>query len=184
MYVASFPETTAKLLTQPRVVKFYNPVGISAGRKVDATGGEVMIVARQNFDRSNNTFELDLHGCSMEEGRTVAGHRIRECFRYGVEELRIIYGSADHPQGTLRQAVEEAVRGAGNFVAACSFRDSYGMFAAEKESTEVRVSLTPNPRPQVQDGKMVFAAFTSRYDTERHGHEPYYPLRSSGRSQG
>jgi hypothetical protein len=77
------------------LVKFYNPVGISTGWEVDPTGGEVTIVARQNFDRSNNAFELDLHGCSMEEGRTVAGHRIRECFRYGIEELRIIYGSED-----------------------------------------------------------------------------------------
>jgi hypothetical protein len=31
----------------------------------------------------------------MEEGRTVAGRRIRECFRYGIEELCIIYGSED-----------------------------------------------------------------------------------------
>jgi hypothetical protein len=138
-------------------------------------------VARQNFDRSNNAFELDLHGCSMEEGRSLAGHRIRECFRYGIEELRIIYGSADRAEGTLCQAVEEAIREASSCVAACSFRDSYGMFAAKKESTEVRVTLAPNPRPQAQDRKMVFAAFTSRYDTERHRHEPYYPLRPSSR---
>ncbi|MGB7590760.1 MAG: Smr/MutS family protein [Terriglobia bacterium] len=138
-------------------------------------------MARQNFDRSNNAFELDLHGCSMEEGRSVAGHRIRECFRYGIEELRIIYGSADRAEGTLRQAVEEAIREASSCVAACSFRDSYGMFAAEKESTEVRVTLAPNSRPQAQDRKMVFVGFTSRYDTERHRHEPYYPLRPSGR---
>jgi hypothetical protein len=136
-------------------------------------------VARQNFDRSNNAFELDLHGCSMEEGRSVAGQRIRECFRYGIEELRIIYGSAERAEGTLRQAVEEAIGEAKSCVAACSFRDSYGMFAAEKESTEVRVTLAPNPRPQAQDRKMVFASFTSRYDTERHRHEAYYPLRSS-----
>ena len=140
-------------------------------------------MARQNFDQSNNAFELDLHGCSMEEGRTVAGHRIRECFRYGIEELRIIYGSADRAEGTLRQAVEEAVREARRCVADCSFRNSYGMFAAEKESTEVRVTLAPNPHPQAQDQKMAFVAFTSRYDTERHRHDPYYPLRSSSRSQ-
>ena len=139
-------------------------------------------MARQNFDRSNNAFELDLHGCSMEEGRSVAGQRIRECFRYGIEELRIIYGSADRAEGTLRQAVEEAIREASRCVTACSFRDSYGMFAAEKESTEVRVTLAPNPRPQAQDRKMVFVAFTSRYDAERHRHEPYYPLRFSSRN--
>jgi hypothetical protein len=48
----------------------------------------------------------------MLDGRRphVAGHRIRECFRYGIEELRIIYGSADRAEGTLRQAVEEAIR--------------------------------------------------------------------------
>jgi hypothetical protein len=141
------------------------------------------IVAQQDFDRSNNAFELDMHGCSMEEGRTVAGHRIRECFRYGIEELRIIYGSADRGEGTLRQAAQEAIREASGCVAACSFRDSYGMFAAEEESTEVRVKLASNPRPQAQDRKMVFVAFTSRYDTERHRHEPYYPLRSGGRNQ-
>jgi hypothetical protein len=115
----------------------------------------------------------------MEEGRSVAGQRIRECFRYGIEELRIIYGSADRAEGTLRQAVEEAIREASSCVAASSFRGSYGMFAAEKESTEVRVTLAPNPRAQAQDRKMVFASFTSRYDTERHRHEPYYPLRPS-----
>ena len=38
--------TTLKLLIQPRLVKFYNPVGISAGREVDPTGGEMTIVAR------------------------------------------------------------------------------------------------------------------------------------------
>jgi hypothetical protein len=140
------------------------------------------IVARQNFDRSNNAFELDLHGCSMEEARTVAGDRIRECFRYGIEELRIIYGSPDRAEGTLRQAAQEATREASSCVAACSFRDSYGMFAPEEESTEVRVTLASNPRPQAQDRKMVFVAFTSRYDTERHRHELYYPLRSSGRN--
>jgi hypothetical protein len=141
-----------------------------------------MIVARQNFDRSNNAFELDLHGCSMEEGRSVAGQRIRECYRYGIEELRIIYGSADRAEGTLRQAVEEAIREASNCVATSSFRGPYGMFAAEKESTEVRVTVAPNPRPQAQDRKMVFASFTSRYDTERNRHEPYYPLRPSSRN--
>ena len=141
------------------------------------------IVAQQTFDRSNNTFEVDLHGCSMEEGRTVAGHRIHECFRYGIEELRIIYGSPDRAEGTLRQAVQEAIRGASSCVAACSFRDSYGMFAAEGGSTELRVKLASNPRPQAQDQKMVFVAFTSRYDTEHYRHESYYPLRSGGRNQ-
>jgi hypothetical protein len=56
------------------------------------------------------------------------------------------------------------------------------MFAAEKESTEVRVKLASNPHPQAQDRKMVFVVFTSRYDIERPRHEPYYPLRSGGRS--
>ena len=139
-------------------------------------------MARQNFDRSNNAFELDLHGCSMEEGRSLAGHRIRECFRYGIEELRIIYGSAERAEGTLRQAVEEAIRAAKSCVSSSSFRGSYGMFAAEKESTEVRVRLASNPRPQAQDRKMVFGAFTSRYDTESPRHEPYYPLRPSSRN--
>jgi hypothetical protein len=140
-------------------------------------------VAQQNFDRSNNAFELDMHGCSMVEGRTVAGQRIRECFRYGIEELRIIYGSADRKEGTLRQAVQEAIREANKYVGASSFRDSYGMFAGEEESTEVRIKLASNPRPHVQDGKMVFAAFTSRYDPTRHRHEPYHPLLSSPRAR-
>jgi len=139
-------------------------------------------VARQNFDRSDNTFELDLHGCSMEEGRSVAGQRIRECFRYGIGELRIICGSAERREGTLRQAVEEAIRDASRCVATCSFRDSYGMFAAEKESTEVRVGLAQNPRPQARDRKMVFGAFTSRYSTDRQRHEPYYPLLPGSRN--
>ena len=139
-------------------------------------------MAQQNFDRDSNAFELDLHGCSMEEGRIVAGARIRECFRYGIEELRIIYGSPDRAEGTLRQAAQEAIREARTCVTACSFRDSYGIFSAEKESTEVRVTLAPNPRPQAQDRKMVFVAFTSRYDAERHRHEPYYPLRFSSRN--
>ena len=139
-------------------------------------------MAQQNFDRRDNTFELDLHGCSMEEGRTVVGHRIRECFRYGVDELRIIYGSAERAHGTLRQATEEAIRAAGNFVADHSFRDSYRMFAAAKQSTEVRVRLAPNPSPQAQDAKMVFVAFTSRYALDRHRHEAYYPLRSKVRN--
>jgi len=139
------------------------------------------IVAQQNSDRRNNAFELDLHGCSMEEGRIVAGARVRECFRYGIEELRIIYGSADHAEGTLRQAVQKAIREASNCVAACSFRGPYGMLAAEEQSTEVRVKLASNPCPQAQDGRMVFVTFTSRYDPDHHRHEPYYPLRSSGR---
>ena len=140
------------------------------------------IVAQQNSDRRNNAFELDLHGCSMEEGRIVAGARVRECFRYGIEELRIIYGSADHAEGTLRQAVQKAIREASNCVAACSFRGPYGMLAAEEQSTEVRVKLAPNPHSQTQDRRMVFASFTSRYDTERPRHEPYYPLRPSSRN--
>jgi DNA-nicking Smr family endonuclease len=64
------------------------------------------IVAQQNFDRGNNAFELDLHGCSMEEGRVVTGARVRECFRYGIEELGIIYGSPDRAEGTLCQAAQ------------------------------------------------------------------------------
>jgi hypothetical protein len=171
----------SKLLSQPCVVTFYNRVGISADREVDPTGGEMTIVAQQNFDRDNNAFELDLHGCSEAEGRIVAGARVRECFRYGIEDLRIIFGSPDRAEGTLRQAALEAIREARNCVAASSLRDSYGMFAAEKVSTEVRVKLASNPRPEAQDQKMVFVAFTSRYDTERHRHEPYFPLCSSGR---
>jgi len=140
-------------------------------------------VAQQNFDRSNNAFELDLHGCSMEEGRTVAGRRIRECFRYGIEELRIIYGSAERAQGTLRQAVQEAIREAARYVSASSFRDSFGMFAGEEESTEVRIKLGSNPNPQTQDAKMVFGAFTAWYDLKSPRHEPYYPLLSSPRAR-
>ena|GEM_PF-712903 len=105
-----------------------------------------------------------------------------QVLRYGIEELRIIYGSADRAEGTLRQAAQEAIREASGCVAAWSFRDSYGVFAAEEESIEVRVKLASNPRPRAQDRKMVFVAFTSRYDTERHRHGPYYPLRSSGRN--
>jgi hypothetical protein len=137
-------------------------------------------VARQNFDRSNNSFELDLHGCSMEEGRTVAVHRICECFRYGIEELRIIYGSAERAEGTLRQAVEQAISEARRYVAQCSYRDSYSMFAEDKHSTQVRITLEANPHPQPWDRTMVFSGFTARYDTARHRHEPYYPLRSDG----
>jgi hypothetical protein len=138
-------------------------------------------VARQNFDPSDNTFELDLHGCSTQEGRSVAGQRIRECFRYGIEELRIIYGSAERTEGTLRQAVEEAIREASPCVANCSFRGPYGMFATEKESTEVRVALAQNPHRQARDRLMVFGAFTSRYSSDRQRHEPYYPLRPGSR---
>ena len=137
-------------------------------------------MAQQNFDRSDNSFELDLHGCSMEEGRTVAAHRIRECFHYGIEELRIIYGSADRQHGTLRQGVQKAIQEAGQCVAGFSFRGAYGMFASEEASTEARVKLASNPSPQAQDGKMAFAAFTSRYDPERQRHEPFYPLRPRG----
>ena len=144
----------------------------------------ITIVAQQDFDRSSNAFELDMHGCSMEEGRIVAGQRIRECFHYGIEELRIIYGSAERAEGTLCQATMEAIRALSNCVAACSFRDSYGMFAPAGQSTEVRVKLASNPRPQAQDGKMVFAAFTSRYDPHRQRHPPYYPFRSGGGTRG
>jgi hypothetical protein len=138
-------------------------------------------MAQQSFGSHNNAFELDLHGCSMEESRVVVGARVRECFRYGIEELRIIYGSPDRSEGTVRQAARQAIREVRTCVAACSFRDSYGMFAAERESTEVRVKLASNPHPQAQDRKMVFVAFTSRYDTERPRRESYYPLRSGGR---
>lgn len=143
-----------------------------------------ILVASQNFDRENSTFELDLHGCSMEEGRTVAGQRIRECFRYGIETLRIIYGSADRLDGTLRQGVEDAIQNAGRFVGDFSHRDSYGMFRDPKQSTEVRVSLAPNPKPHAHDQAMVFASFTARYDASRSRHEPYYPLRSSRQVAG
>ena len=80
------------------------------------------------------------------------GTRIRECFRYGIEELRIIYGSPERAEGTLRQAAQEAIREARSCVAACSFRDSYGMFAAEKESTEVRVSWRRTRAPKRRTG--------------------------------
>ena len=136
-------------------------------------------MAQQVFHRSHNTFELDMHGCSMQEGRALAALRIRECYRYGIEELRIIYGSAERTTGTLRQAVNEAMREARACVSGASFRDSFGMFAGEEESTEVRIKLAPNPRPLPQDAGMVFASFTSRYDPERQHHEPYCPLRAA-----
>ena len=84
----------------------------------------------------------------MEEGRILAGARIRECFRYGIEELSIISGSPDRAEGTVRQAVQEAIRQARSCVANCSLRDSYGKFAMEKESTEVRVKLASSPLPK------------------------------------
>lgn len=137
-------------------------------------------MARQNFDRSNNVFELDLHGCSMEEGRAVVGQRIRECYRYGIEELKVIYGSVNRAEGTLREAVGQAIGGAGRSVVNCSYRDSRGMFAEENESTEMRITLAPNSHPQTRDRNMVFAGFMARYDTACPRHEPYYPLRSDG----
>ena len=115
---------------------------------------------------------------SMQEGRSVAGHRIRECFRYAIEELHMIYGSPNRAEGTLRQAIEEVIHEASSYVSKCSYRDSYGMFASKDESTSVRVALALNPRPVPQDRNIVFVAFSSRYDKTCHQHEAYYPLRS------
>jgi len=119
----------------------------------------------------------------MEEGRAVVGQRIRECYRYGIEELRVIYGSANRAEGTLRQAVGEAIGGAARAAVNCSYRDSHGMFAEENESTEIRITLAPNSHPQARDRNMVFAGFAARYDTACHRHPPYYPLRSDGGRQ-
>jgi len=135
-------------------------------------------MAQQFYDRSESTFELDMHGCSMLEGHALAASRIRECYRYGIEELRIIYGSPERATGTLRQAVQEAILETTRCVASSSFRDSYGMFADPEVSTEVRIKLASNPHPLPQDARMVFSAFTSHYDPQRHRHEPYCPLRS------
>lgn len=140
-------------------------------------------MARQYFNRRNNAFELDLHGCSIEEGRGVSVARIHECFRYGIEELQIIYGSADRVEGTLRQAVEQAMGEAFPFVANASYRDSYGMFASREGSTEVRITIAPNPHPQAIDERMVFSGFGSHYDKEIPYHEPYYPLRTGNRDR-
>ncbi len=118
----------------------------------------------------------------MEEGCKVSGRRIRECFRYGVEELRIVYGSAERAVGTLRQGVQEAIQGAAQYVSASSFRDSFGIFAGVEESTQVRIKLASNPHPQAQDENMVFSAFSARYDPSQHLHEPYFPLRSGKRA--
>ena len=104
--------------------------------------------------------------------------RIRECFRYAIEELHMIYGSPNRVEGTLRQAIEEVIHEASSYVSKCSYRDSYGMFASKDESTAVRVTLALNPRPVPQDRNIVFVAFSSRYDKTCHQHEAYYPLRS------
>jgi hypothetical protein len=119
----------------------------------------------------------------MDEGRAVAAARIRECHRYGIEELRIIYGSTERAEGTLRQAVDEAITEAHRCVANSSYRGAYGMFEVEGKSTEIRITLAINPHPLARDSKMAFAAFTARYDATRHHHEAYYPLRSSNPGQ-
>lgn len=120
----------------------------------------------------------------MEEGRTLVGQRIRECYRYGIEELRVIYGSPNRAEGTLREAVGEAIGGAGRLAVNSSYRNSYGMFAEENESTEMRITLAPNSHPQAQDRNMVFAGFSARYEAACHTHGPYYPLQSEAGARG
>jgi len=141
-------------------------------------------MADQHLDTIDSTFTLDLHGCSTQEGYAVVACRIRECHAYGIEELRIVFGSAEHAHGTLREVVESAIGEAHGEVADSSYRDVFGLPAVPARATELRLILNVNRHPRPQDRSMVFAAFSAKYDSKCQHHPPYYPVRSSAGAPG
>ena len=62
-------------------------------------------MSSQTYDPIRNVFRLDLHGVETSEARRAIRERLKECFRLGIDEIEIIFGTPDRYRGSIAEAL-------------------------------------------------------------------------------
>ena len=96
-------------------------------------------MADQNFFPEDNRFWIDLHKCATGEVTYILQARIKECYRYGIRNLEIIYGTPDEYQGSIEQAVDKILS------------EDLNIQRKEKIHAGIFVTIRENPTPTAGD---------------------------------
>jgi hypothetical protein len=127
-------------------------------------------MADQQFIQEHNRFWIDLHKCATFEAVETVTARIKECYKYGIENLEIIYGTPDVYKGSIQEAANEIVK-----------NNSY-IYEADEFPAGINIKIKKNPDASLQDENMCFSGFAGSYEnwhrTMEHTYN-YYPLRKS-----
>jgi len=125
-------------------------------------------MADQYYNASENKFWIDLHKCATIEAASILEIRIKECFKYGVDEIEVIYGTPDIYEGSIEQATKEITK------------NDEKVASTTEIHAGIVIKISKNPIPMPQDTSMSFAGFTAKYQSE-YKYEPfereYFPCR-------
>ncbi len=125
-------------------------------------------MADQEYYADKNRFWIDLHNCATYEAVMIIETRIEECYKYGIPEIEVIYGTPDQYDGSIQQAMLELAKSNKKV-------DSDSAFHAG-----TTITLVNNPIPTPKDDKMSFAGFSASYENhykEQSFTRNYYPCR-------
>ncbi|MEO6807368.1 MAG: hypothetical protein ABI286_02925 [Edaphobacter sp.] len=143
-------------------------------------------MADQRYSSNNSEFFLDLHGTTRAEAKRTVRVRIAECFKYGIECLKVVYGSPDEFQGSIAEAIFQLIKEtAETSYLALEMLPSYVFMPNPRPefiSTYVRLYLSRNDRSLLLDSDTVFSPFTPKYERDLARRlrckTPYFPLRT------
>jgi len=126
-------------------------------------------MADQEYYTENNRFWIDLHKCATYEAVMIIETRIAECYKYGIDEIEVIYGTPDQYEGSIQQAMKELAK------------TNKKVDGDSEFHAGTKIKLVNNPNPHFQDDKMSFAGFSASYESHFKYHQferDYYPCRN------
>jgi hypothetical protein len=129
-------------------------------------------------------FTLDLHGVSRSEAARVIRARLKECYKYGLLTLRIVFGSPERYEGTILEALCEIVQLDPNVLTA-ELPDWVfdPEMTRDPRLTFLAVPIRLNPKPEPLDENVIFQKFKADKEESRAQRLlcgiPYEPLRRS-----
>lgn len=140
-------------------------------------------MADQHYWKETSTFWLDLHGVAYADAEAALRSRIRECVRFGVEQLQVVFGTPDRFEGSIAQALHRVLN-AGVPIEPSSvpaeFWTSPETFARRRAFLKLAFAGYLGTKTRM-DERSSFSAFRARYEFDPWRkclcENPYQPLR-------
>lgn len=140
-------------------------------------------MADQHYWKETSTFWLDLHGVAYADAEAALRSRIRECVRFGVGQLQVVFGTPDRFEGSIAQALHRVLN-AGVPIEPSSvpaeFWTSPETFARRRAFLKLAFAGYLGTRMRI-DERSSFSAFRARYELDPWRkclcENPYQPLR-------
>ena len=126
-------------------------------------------MADQKFNCETNRFWIDLHKVGVTEAEKAIKKRLDECLKYGIEWLKIVYGTPDHYHGSIAEALHRTIQNGvpinPSSVPIRFWSDPEG-FATQNPFVELSISLFSEDGRRNQHVNMGFSPFHAEYEKD------------------